>query len=120
VATTDVADGVAGTRGVATVTVEFDVTDAAQATRVAEHLFDDPEVLTVRVGGVGERSVYRVDVVGDRTAAEADAVGAATRAAARLGLSVRPIRVAVTRDGLGDPERTAPPDEQDLPWRQGR
>lgn len=102
----------------ATVTVEFEVADSRQSARLAERLFEDPDVLTVRVGGPGERSVYRVDVAQDPVVAEAVAVGVATRVAAEMEIPIRPVRVTVTRDGLGDPERGESPDRQDLPWRQ--
>lgn len=100
---------------VATVVAEFDVAHPRQAIEVADLLFSAADVLTVRVGGVGERSVYRVDV--PRGAPRARELGAvpALRAAEELGVELTLVRIGITPDGLGDPEGD-PPDPTAVPW----
>lgn len=95
---------------IATVVAEFDLAERSQAAAVARLLFAVEEVLTVRVGGPGERTVYRVDVPRDDP--EARRLGAlpARRAARELGIDVHIVRLTVTRDGLGDPEGEPPPE----------
>jgi hypothetical protein len=100
---------------VATVVAEFEVADREQSVELAELLFEADDVFTVRVGGVGERSVYRVDV--PRGAAAARDLGAepARRAAHELGIELSLVRIGISRDGLGDPEGDPPP-AGDVPW----
>lgn len=100
---------------VATVVVEFDLDDRRQAADLADLLFEDPAVLTVRVGGPGERSVYRVDVARGHPEARVRAAGPARAAASRLELGARFVRIGITRDGLGDPEGE-PPAPGATPW----
>lgn len=100
---------------VATVVAEFEVADHAQSLRVAELLFDDERVLTVRVGGRGDRSVYRVDVPRGDPSARRLGAEPAVRAAQALGIDLRFVRIGITRDGLGDPEGDPPPAEA-VPW----
>ncbi|MBD3917049.1 hypothetical protein [Nocardioides hwasunensis] len=100
----------------ATVTAEFEVDRREQAVEIAEELFGHREVLTVRVGGPGERSVYRVDVPREDDAARGLASRPAERAADRLGVTVRFVRIGITADGLGDPEGEPPVAVDLLPW----
>jgi len=100
---------------VATVVAEFEVADREQSVELADLLFEAEDVFTVRVGGVGERSVYRVDV--PRGVPEARALGAepGRQAAQELGIALSFVRIGISRDGLGDPEGESP--ERDvLPW----
>lgn len=102
---------------IATVSVEFEIARSDQAVELAEAIFAFPEVLTVRVGGPGERSVYRVDVHRGRTDVRQLAAAPALAAATSGDADVRVVRIAVTSDGLGDPEGE-PPESMALPWRQ--
>lgn len=102
---------------IATVSVEFEIARSDQAVALAEAIFAFPEVLTVRVGGPGERSVYRVDVRCGRTDVRQVAAAPALTAAAGLAADVRVVRIAVTSDGLGDPEGE-PPAVDVLPWQR--
>lgn len=104
---------------VATVVVEFDVLDRSQATEVAERLFATEHVLTVRVGGSGERSVYRVDVPREDPRARALAAQPARDVAATLEVEVVFVRIGITPDGLGDPEGEPPPAHA-VPWAARR
>lgn len=104
---------------IATVVAEFDVTDQDQATEVARLLFAAEEVLTVRVGGTGERSVYRVDVPrGDPSARERGAAPA-VHAAQALDIDFQVVRLSISADGLGDPEGSPPPAGA-VPWSARR
>lgn len=100
---------------VATVVAEFDVCDHGQAAEVADLLFAAEDVLTVRVGGAGERSVYRVDV--PREDPDVRALGAAPgiRVAETLGIGLNFVRIGITSDGVGDPEGSPPPADA-VPW----
>lgn len=100
---------------VATVVAEFEVVDREQSVALADLLFGVDDVLTVRVGGAGERTVYRVDV--PRGADDARALGArpGRDAARRLGVGLRFVRIGISGDGLGDPEGD-PPGAADVPW----
>jgi hypothetical protein len=100
---------------VATVVAEFEVSDREQSVELAELLFGAEDVFTVRVGGVGERSVYRVDV--PRGVPEARALGAepGRQAAQQLGIALSFVRIGISRDGLGDPEGDPPPADG-VPW----
>lgn len=109
----------AGGWDVATVVAEFDVGDQRQAAELADLLFCTDDVLTVRVGGAGERSVYRVDVPRADPEARERGTTPATRAAEALGISVTFVRIGITPDGLGDPEGSPPPLDA-VPWRPGR
>lgn len=100
---------------VATVTVEFEVARREQAVEIADQLFGHRDVLTVRVGGPGERSVYRVDVPREDDGARGLAARPAEHAADRLGVTVRFVRIGITTDGLGDPEGE-PVVADALPW----
>lgn len=104
---------------VATVVAEFEVADHAQSLRVAELLFDDETVLTVRVGGRGDRSVYRVDVPRGHPSARRLGAAPAVRAAESLGIDLSFVRIGITRDGLGDPEGDPPPADA-VPWAARR
>ena len=99
----------------ATVTAEFEVAGTSQSVEIAEHLFGHRDVLTVRVGGAGERSVYRVDVPRGYDGARRLAARPAEHAADRLGVTVRFVRIGITTDGLGDPEGE-PVATASLPW----
>lgn len=100
---------------VATVVAEFGVRDHGEAAEVADLLFASDDVLTVRVGAAGERSVYRVDV--PREDPEARALGAVPgmRAAETLGIGLTFVRIGISPDGLGDPESSRPPSGA-VPW----
>lgn len=104
---------------VATVVVEFEVLDQGQAAEVAERLFATEDVLTVRVGGSGERSVYRVDVPREDPRARVLAAEPARDVAATLGIAVAFVRIGITPDGLGDPEGEPPPADA-VPWAARR
>ena len=103
----------------ATVTAEFEVAGTSQSVEIAEHLFGHRDVLTVRVGGPGERSVYRVDVPRGYDGARRLAARPAEHAADRLGVTVRFVRIGITTDGLGDPEGE-PVASDSLPWARSR
>ncbi|GAA1164677.1 hypothetical protein GCM10009584_01960 [Ornithinimicrobium humiphilum] len=100
---------------IATVVVEFDVVGHEQAAEVAQLLFAVDDVLTVRVGGPGDRSVYRVDVPRGDPGARERGAEPALRAARALDIGLRLVRIGITADGLGDPEGEPPPAEA-LPW----
>lgn len=104
---------------IAVVVVEFDVADTDHATRVAEALFAHQQVLTVRVGGPGERTVFRVDVPRGDPAARLLGVAPADRTATDLGVELRVVRVNITRDGRGDPYGDPLP-EGATPWLHTR
>lgn len=104
---------------VATVVVEFDLEDHEQSLEVAELLFADEHVLTVRVGGRGDRSVYRVDVPHGDLGARRLGAAPAVRAAESLGIGLTFVRIGITRDGLGDPEGEPPPPDA-VPWAARR
>lgn len=104
---------------IATVTAEFGVGADAQANRVAELLFASDEVLTVRVGGPGERSVYRVDVRRGHHDAHSIAAWPANHTAGQLNVGVSFVRIGISSDGLGDPEGV-PPSSDAVPWAARR
>ena len=108
-----------GAWDVATVVAEFDVRDHSEAVEVADLLFAADSVLTVRVGAVGERSVYRVDVPRDDPEARARGATPGIRAAETLGIGLTFVRIGITPDGLGDPEGSPPPAGA-VPWVAAR
>lgn len=104
---------------IATVTAEFGVGADEQAARVADLLFASDEVLTVRVGGPGERSVYRVDVPRGHHDARSIAARPANHTAGQLDVDLSFVRIGISSDGLGDPEGS-PPSTDAVPWASRR
>lgn len=96
---------------VATVTAVFGVADNTAAGEVADELLEHDEVVTVRIGRGGERSVYRVDVPAGDDAWQAAALRPGEAVAAANGIDLEVIAVT-TGDDYDAAQSETPPGGQ--------